>query len=331
MLWFTHIRSSPIEPMTSQFIFFLTKTLSPLLLLILISTSCYGEIYKWVDEQGRVHYGDKKRADKKPQEKVEIEAHRSYWQPYNIKITWRDLDLTVDEVRSISDDVNLVYQFYDRVVYFDMHKTVPVNITLLPNQEQYNRHITKVTGKPPVPSWGYYIYKNNEIVVFMQQDRQRTFRTIKHEVSHAIIHTMAPSAPAWLNEGMAELMEYLVLKNDRITILPHKSNQSILKRFSNNRKVDEIDEMLSLPSRQWLNSKNGKDPFLQSMAGEIIFFLFSSNTDRTFVRNLLQDYKRGGRLLSIALVNQYYLGGIGSLNLKWRNWLLQKNKSEIQF
>jgi len=30
------------------------------ILLIMISSSSYGEIYRWVDQQGRIHFGDKK-------------------------------------------------------------------------------------------------------------------------------------------------------------------------------------------------------------------------------------------------------------------------------
>lgn len=288
----------------------------------------FAEIYKWVDEQGRVHYGDRARSQNKA-EQVELESETTYWKPYEIEVQWDSVDLTKAEIERIANDVNNVYRFYDHVIYFDMYKTVPVKIRIFPNSTQYYEYIHQVTKKPPTPSWGVFIFRTNEIVVYMREQREKTFNTIKHETSHAILYTMARRTPVWLNEGMAELMEHLVNDDGQLVIHPHRDNAKVLRRAKEKNKLDDIERFLDLQSKEWTALNHGGNYFFQSMAGEFIFFLFSSNTDRTFVRNLLQNYKRGGNLRSLYLVDEYYLGGRGSLNLKWRNWLLKTNHKSI--
>lgn len=287
------------------------------------------EIYKWVDDQGRVHYGDRAQSESKA-EQVELANETTYWKPYEIEIKWDSVELSREEIERIADDVNNVYRFYDHVIYFDMYKTVPVKIRIFPDSGPYYEYIQKVTKKPPTPSWGVFIFKNNEIVVYMRDQREKTFNTIKHETSHAILYTMARGTPIWLNEGMAELMEHLVEEEGQLVIYPHKANANVLRKAKQKNKLDDIERFLDLQSKQWRALNHGSDYFFQSMAGEFIFFLFSTNTDRTFVRKLLQNYKRGGNLRSLYLVDDYYLGGRGGLNLKWRNWLLKQNHQAIR-
>ena len=45
------------------------------LLVLIFSTTAYGKLYKWVDEDGKVHYSDKMPPDQIKREHQELNQH----------------------------------------------------------------------------------------------------------------------------------------------------------------------------------------------------------------------------------------------------------------
>ncbi len=97
--------------------------------VLVASSLASGQIYRWVDENGKTHFGDKKQ-EALVQEEVVLDKHTSEWKKYVININDVDEIMTSDELKRIEKDVNVVYRFFDEKLYFDIYKTVPVTIRL---------------------------------------------------------------------------------------------------------------------------------------------------------------------------------------------------------
>ncbi|MCG8669317.1 MAG: DUF4124 domain-containing protein [Pseudomonadales bacterium] len=296
---------------------------------LMLAGPAQAKIYKWVDENGKVHYSDKKH-DQKEQVVVDIKPSPSSWSRFDIKIVTKDVVLTEAENQLIADGVNNVYEFFDQVLFFDIYETVPVNILVLKDKDTYRNYLYQNKKGLLVNSYGVYISSQNQIVVYVQEDRQLTFRTIKHEVGHAVVDTIIPYAPAWLNEGLAEQMEMLEKNDEGLYLEPHPRNRSIVAKAYSSGRLINIDDFLKLPSSKWRHNQTTTNGSLQAQAGQFLYFLFSKPTSRNFVVRLMHNFDRGDRTLSYFLVNDNYIGGIKVLEIAWNNWLQRQSDQKIK-
>ncbi len=303
-----------------RFLFFLSLTIG--------TGPCFSEIYKWVDENGKVHFSDKK-INSLDQKVVNFDGALSDWSRFDIKIKTKGVVLSEKENQDIVDGVNIVYEFFDRVLFFDLYKTVPVNILLLKDKQEYRKYLHQKNKGHLSSSYGVYLAKENQIVVYIQKDRQRTFKTIRHEVSHAVVDTITPYAPAWLNEGLAEQMETLKGKDGGLYLETHTRNRRSVSEATKNKQLANIDEFLKLPSKKWRHSLASGENTLQAQAGQFVYFLLLTPTNRSFVVRLMHNFERGDRTLSYYLVNKNYIGGIKTLEVTWENWLRRQDKGII--
>jgi hypothetical protein len=253
-----------------------------LLAICTVSHSVQAEIYKWVDENGKVHFGDKKVRGAK-QETVKLAKTSSDWARFDIKVKAEDVFLTESEMRHIVDGVNYVYEFFDKVLYFDIYKSVPVNILVLKDRQTYVNYLTGKSALSAAASYGVYFRDENQIIVYIREDREQTFRTIRHEVSHAIVDTIMPYAPAWINEGLAEQMETINRSSSGLYIESHSINRKSVARAVRRDSLTRITDFLKLPSDKWRHSLGDGKKSLQSHAGQFVYFLLSSPPNRKFV------------------------------------------------
>lgn len=292
------------------------------LYLLLQVGLCSAEIHRWVDDQGKVHFGDRPPAAQKT-EKLTIDTG-SGWKAFDIKVYFNNRLLSeaapqVDVVR-IQRDVNLVYRFFDEILYFDFYKQLPVTIRVFPDRKSYNAYITRVTGRSIGRTKGVYLGKTHEIVVYLHSKSmggiESTHKTIKHEVSHAVLHSLARLVPHWLNEGLAEQMETLALESGRFVIHAHEDNRRrLLARRTDAMKVLPFVE---IRSDHWRAHRETATNY--AMAGQLIYRLMSTTYGRSCVTRLLQDYKRGVRLRSYYLLDKHYIGGAEAFRVHWEQW-----------
>lgn len=301
----------------------------PFFLLIFFSVLTQAEIYKWVDENGKVHFGDKPRQEKAVNaQRLDIQTNPANWQPLNIQVLYQgtlENNLTdehkLDQQR-IQKEVNWVYRFYDEVLYFDFYKKVPVKINVLKDAHEYYNYVQKISGYGPSNSLGVYLPSLHEIAVFIHPKRyggkQGTYKTIKHEASHAILDSLAERMPRWLNEGMAEQMETLSYRQNRFIIKRHQRNfQQILAARG---RLMEPDTFIEIDGNVWAKGLESGKPN-QAMAGQLVFLSLSKSYGRSFITRLLQDYKRGVNKRSFYLLDEHYIGGASAFKLHWHQWL----------
>ena len=163
-------------------------------LLLASANPTLAEIYKWVDEKGKVHFTDRKNYAVE-QEVVNVKPSASDWSRFDIQIKTVGVELSESEHQQIEDGVNNVYEFFDRVMFFDMYKTVPVNILILKDAAQYQQYLAGLGKGFMVASYGVYFHANQQIIVYVQEDRAGTLPAITSRPQVAAAGAVAPTAP----------------------------------------------------------------------------------------------------------------------------------------
>jgi hypothetical protein len=297
---------------------------------MIFAVSGHAKIYKWVDEDGKIHFSD--REDHRvEQEVVSVKPGASKWSRFDIKIKAVDVELSEEENQQIVDGVNNVYEFFDRVMSFDMYRTVPVNILMFKDKAEYRNYLVRRNKGLAVASYGLYIPSEHQIVVYVQENRSRTFETIKHEVSHAVVDTIVPYAPLWLNEGLAEQMEMLERDESGLYFERHQENSWVVAQAREQGRLTGISQFLKLSSYKWRHSELSGHGSLRAQSGQFLSFLLSKPTRRNFVVRLMHNFNRGDRTLAYYLVDDNYIGGVSMLDLDWRRWLHEQGNDIIRF
>ncbi|MCR8913357.1 DUF4124 domain-containing protein [Marinobacter panjinensis] len=298
-------------------------------LFLIIANSGYAEIYKWVDEDGKIHFSDRKDHSVE-QEVVNVNPGASKWSRFDIKVKAVDVELSDEENQQIVDGVNNVYEFFDRVMSFDMYRTVPVNILIFKDRAEYQKYLIRNNRGTAVASYGLYIPSEHQIAVYVRENRSLTFKTIKHEVSHAVVDTIVPYAPAWLNEGLAEQMEMLERDESGLYFERHQENRWVVAQAREQGRLTDIDQFLRLSSNKWRHSEMSGHGSLRAQSGQFLSFLLSKPTRRNFVVRLMHNFNRGDRTLAYYLVDDNYIGGVSMLSLDWRRWLHEQGRGVIR-
>lgn len=298
-------------------------------LLLAAANPALAEIYKWVDENGKVHFSDRKN-NAVEQEVVNVKPRASNWSRFDIQIEAVDVELSAAEHQQIEDGVNNVYEFFDRVMFFDMYKTVPVNILIFKDAAQYRKHLASMGNGWLMASYGVYIHATQQIIVYVQEDRARTFETIKHEVSHAVLNSLVPYAPAWLHEGLAEQMEMLERDTEGLYFARHAENSWLVDQARKDGHLADIDKFLKLPSDKFRHSDLSGRSYVRAQASQFLSFLLAKPTRRNFLVRLMHNFNRGDRTLSYYLVNDNYIGGVRVLASDWRTWLYSQGERVVR-
>lgn len=297
--------------------------------VFLLPSAAMAEIYSWKDANGKMHFGDRK-LEGVNQKEVTVRSHKSSWKTFEIEINDVNGVLTSEEREQIKKDVNSVYQFYDKSLYFDIYKTVPVKIRLFEMKSDYEQYTSSKYQANGKHTRGIYFSSTNEIVVYLNvAERFRTFMTIKHETSHAIVDTLTPFIPSWLNEGLAENMEVVGVENGAFYLEPHKENYRSLSWFDKQERMLDVKRFLLLTSMKFRQQqRQGRSPN-QTHAGELVRMFLSQKTGKSFITRLVHIYERGSNILSAIPADEYYIGGLRVMQDDWDRWVRRSRSVRV--
>lgn len=66
--------------------------------------------------------------------------------------------------------------FFDRVMSFDMYRTVPVNILIFKDRAEYQKYLIGNNRGMAVASYGLYIPSEHQIAVYVRENRSLTLK-----------------------------------------------------------------------------------------------------------------------------------------------------------
>jgi hypothetical protein len=151
-----------------------------------------------------------------------------------------------------------------------------------------------------------------------------TMRTLLHESSHAILNMELNRIPKWINEGLAEVFEYIQPNGNNITIGYNPGRMGLIKHQLQEGALRSFEENLMVSDLTWHNESARVERSYYNIAWSMMRFMLSSQEGITAVRHSLETCKKIICWQSAQIVEQFsqsYPGGMQQLDEDWRRWI----------
>ena len=329
--------------------------------LIMTSLACAlsqlaeAEIYRWVDDQGQVHYGEK-APDNTSSENMdnaledtgnfvrypELE-NSSAAHPENAKTTANEteqallskndktaiteLEIDIKAVDFPIDEKNLdtwrpylhaMYQGWRDWFGWPAKPPYPLNIRVFGSVKSFEAR-QKQQGRR-VSSRSYYTGGNLREIDMKGTDPENTRTTLLHEASHAVLHMMHDNTSKWLNEGLAEVFSTIRVDRDEGPILvPEKEWAYVMKMMLDKGQLKPAADYLAIPSHRWKQVSKKEERQYYMFAWSLMYFLADSTEGQNTLKQVLQ-MNREKMLDGTALVKAFentYPGGMEQFDEDW--------------
>ena len=193
-----------------------------LTLSLLLGGTARAEIFQWRDANGKLHFGDRPPEDAQTQTVTPDISPQL--KELEINVQRQDFTLSGDLQQQTLDNISNIYQRYRRDFGLDLHGTAEVNLYLIEKQDDFQQWMVDRIGTSSRHYAGVFIPATNEVAVWQWADNERQVaQTILHESSHVLLYQLSPSAPVWLQEGLAQYFQTLETQPDgrlKISSLP---------------------------------------------------------------------------------------------------------------
>jgi len=170
---------------------------------------------------------------------------------------------------------------------------------------------------------GFYTSKVNEAVTYWRKDTQLMLALVFHEINHALMHNVLPYQPSWLDEGISEYFENMLVEEDSIIIVPSKIKSVTLKQRLRWDSVMDVEKFLKMSDQEWSNYENLPDNPARGISWSIVFFLMESNKGIEALKKILHHIKEVGDKegISFEAFNLHYPGGVAQFEKDWHKWI----------
>lgn len=268
------------------------------------------QIYKWVDEHGKTHFGDRHPQHSSAQT-VAVDARTHY---FNLSLH-TDAKYFPPYFRDrLTARVNKAYDVLSELITDNELHQVDVNLWVFSSRTAYDnfysRHATGIASN----SQGFHSSSNNIAAALHKTDKQ-VLSTGVHEAVHVMNAGMFGRLPRWLNEGMAEYLENIKVYGQSADVLVR---DDWLRQIHKSRL--SLDDLFLADGDQW-QSHNRSDLYGHSWA--LVYFLMSEAKGR----NALSKYLIAAAgtpcrsLNARAYLQRYYAGGVARLERNFEVWL----------
>jgi hypothetical protein len=185
----------------------------------------------------------------------------------------------------------------------------PIELYLFADRANYRRHLGEKYPEAPVRR-AMYIKDNGPGQVFAYRSDEFEI-DVRHETTHALLHSVLPVVPLWLDEGLAEYFE--VPEAKRAYDNPHLAN------LQWNIRLGLVPKLTTLESRQEL-SEMGRKEYLFAWAWTH-FMLHGPEEAREELLSYLAELQSGVPRQPLSVRLQRRLPGLEKHFARhFRNW-----------
>ena len=287
-----------------------------LIVLLALAPGINADIFTWRDESGRVHFGDRE-PDNRPVQRLTIGTHAGE----RLRITehHRDFEFSNAGRERIERGIRQIFDIYTQSFALDVRGRVEVNLHLFNHQADYRTWLQSRLGRAPLTT-GAFLTETNEVGVWRWGNENQVINTILHEASHVILHQLAPTAPVWLHEGLAQYFEGLREDDQHTWIEPNHEAMARIRTWISNNELISIRRYLSIPEPQWVQMAHDRDAVPYTIAWGLVYFLMSRPVGEQTIRRILHDLEKSGLPPTLERINSRYPGGILQLEYEFFRW-----------
>ncbi len=310
---------------------------------LLKPVTLYAEIYRWVDEHGRVHFSEKAPMQQGSQEitgklgeignffKFNDVLDVDWYTPpgdykpadVQVKIELVNYQLDPGEYRKIRNGVGGIYQAYSRWFDWPQAPNRPVVIKIFGKFDEFERYQEKENNGHSTTRSHYSPYRK-EIVMLGTEFKGATMAVLFHESSHAVLAMTLPTTPNWINEGLAECFESIEVKDKNIQLRLSPARIEKIKHKLREGSLLPLEQYLGISNTQWRGSSARVENTYYLVAWSVMSSLLSTQRGIDTLRLVLSDMRSLGRSRERGLLEMFnsgYPGGIKKLDRDWRMWI----------
>lgn len=268
------------------------------------------KIYKWVDENGQTHFGEKPSSVNKLKAEDLSKQYEALQQAVKLSIeypNWAGDSLIESEIKKQGKMVHKVLSHYVPKSHL---RQVNLKIILFKDVAEFEAHRDDQKGNA---QWGaYYSSASNSIYLPRYPNIEQTMAIARHEMTHAMLAGMLGPVPVWINEGLAEYMESFSWRLNIAVAEPRVSEYGRL-RGSNMEQLANTDHQDFYGSQQKTN-------YLQAAAS--IYFLLDHQSGREWLKKSFVFYAENPcRKADVDQLFASYPGGVTNASRNFNAWL----------
>jgi hypothetical protein len=160
---------------------------------------------------------------------------------------------------------------------------------------------------------GLYLHRDQRMLIWRQPNDEGTFRTLRHEVVHALLHEFVGAPPIWLNEGLAEYFELLQTLGSAGRVEANRHHRRLLSGLADAQREALAMSLLEVDGMKFRSEPMVDLNYAQSWA--LVDVLMSSEAGQSLLTRLLADLRAAacGRFSSTEWLNANYPGGAAAL------------------
>ncbi|MGF1525874.1 MAG: DUF4124 domain-containing protein [Candidatus Competibacterales bacterium] len=272
-----------------------------------------GGIYRWRDAEGNLHFGDRPPPGGAEDQRQRYGSRQQFFQ-LDLQAPDGELPpLLLDRLRA---EVNAIFGVLAGLVDRRHLRQVELDLKVFNGGSRFRAYGAQVGQFNPSVA-GYYHILRNEAVVARQRDDEITRAVARHEATHAVIAGLFGPLPPWLNEGLAEYFEDLVLVGGQRRVEADDYWLGLLR--SNARRLPSLRVYMELPPQRWY----GNPAFNYAMGWSLVYFLFDHPQRRALLGQTLQLVAEARcQVLDLpSYLDDRYPGGLEAMERHWRGWL----------
>jgi hypothetical protein len=274
------------------------------------------KIYKWVDADGRTHFGEKLTS-----------GADSHAETFNVEDLTKQYAALQQEVKlsieypnwagdrfiesEIKKQAKMVHKVLSRYVPKANHRQINLKIILFKTVADFENYRDQQKENA---QWGaYYSSASNSIYLPRYPNIEQTMLVARHEMTHAMLAGMLGPIPVWMNEGLAAYMESLSWQMNVAKAQPEVREYNQLMNTSMKR--------LANTDHQDFNGRSQRMNYLQAAAS--LYFLLDHQAGQQWLKRSFAFY--GQNPCRKATIDQLfganYPGGIDAASRNFQAWL----------
>jgi hypothetical protein len=294
------------------------------LILLSCMPSTQGQIFRWTDADGQVHFGDRTPSATTAAAQ-DISATYEGHIPFHFEIIPVGYDMPAQTRTKVEVAVSKIHELYRSRLHTRFPSNPSFDIRIFNDEKSFSQY-----GEGPVlrgRASGYFSPQRNEAVTWRQRSFAQMLEVITHEANHALMHHLFGVVPPWLNEGISEYVERMEVFGQTVVIPPNRRWDALIRTKVRGGTIMPLRDYLTLEQADW-RLHNLADNGSYAQAWSLIYFLMSSPDGTQLLGHLLDVLGREGadNFSPLDVIDASYDGGFSALETAWRSFVFSQKQ-----
>ncbi|WP_420591657.1 DUF4124 domain-containing protein [Bacterioplanoides sp.] len=270
------------------------------------------KIYRWVDANGKVHFGDGDRAKGNPGQQIGQQYQSR--NKLTIDVSFQQARADQRIINELEFEARAIYRVLAGILPRELLRPLSLRILVFSNSDNLNSYKRQVFAQQDKGT-AYQKDQQAHAYIVVKRAKFQGLRALRHELVHALVTAMAGSVPQWLGEGLAQYIEQVQWNMNAALVEPDRDDID-----SSYLSLADTAKLLELKHSHFQYSISRHKNFRQAYA--LFFFLRSHSDGRRFIQKMFSQYRdwdceeNGAEVV----LQSNYPGGLNQLHQRYLKW-----------